>query len=47
VCIDDTGEADAHVPDRFKALHFTRLPGGEISTAFAARVQELLSARRG
>ena len=44
VCIDDTDEGDAQVPDKFKAVHFTRLPGGE-ARAFVARVQELLSAR--
>src|ERR1700692_429824 len=27
VCIDDTDVATAHVPDKFKALNFTRLPG--------------------
>jgi hypothetical protein len=47
VCIDDTSEGDAHVPDRFKALHFTRLMGGEVTPAFVARLQELFSARRG
>ena len=29
VCVDDTNEGDAHVPDKFKAVHFMRLPGGE------------------
>ena len=47
VCIDDTREADALVPDRFKALHFTRLPGGEATPEFARRLVELLSLRRG
>ena len=28
VSIDDTNAAEALVPDRFKALHFTQLPGG-------------------
>jgi len=46
VCIDDTSEGDAHVPEKFKAVHFTRLPGGEPSPAFVARMQDLLSARR-
>jgi hypothetical protein len=46
VCIDDTSEGDAHVPDKFRAVHFTRLPGGEVSPTFAARMQDLLSARR-
>jgi hypothetical protein len=45
VCIDDTYAANAQVPERFKALHFTRLPGGEVSPEFARRLQELLSTR--
>src|SRR6202166_3228468 len=35
VCIDDTDVAAAQVPDKFKALNFTRVPGGEISPEFA------------
>ncbi len=46
VTIDDTDAAGAHVPDRFKALHITRLPDGEVTPDFARRLQELLSARR-
>jgi hypothetical protein len=46
VCIDDTREGDAHVPEKFKALHFTRLPGGEAPPEFARRLQELFNARR-
>ena len=46
VCIDDTTEAAALVPERFKAVHFSRLPGGEVSPEFAARLQELCNARR-
>ena len=46
VCIDDTNEGDAHVPDKFRAVHYTRLPGGEVSPTFTARMQDLLSARR-
>jgi TIR domain-containing protein/SIR2-like protein len=45
VCIDDTNAGDAHVPEKFKALHFTRLSGGEVSPEFAQRLQELLSTR--
>jgi hypothetical protein len=47
VCIDDTNAGDAQIPEKFKALHFTRLPGGEVSPEFARRLQDLLSARRG
>ncbi len=28
VCIDDTAEADAQVPEKFRAVHISRLPGG-------------------
>jgi hypothetical protein len=47
VCIDDTNVASAQVPDKFKALNFTRLPGGEVSPEFARRVQDFLAARHG
>jgi hypothetical protein len=47
VCIDDTDVAAAHVPDKFKALNFTRLPGGEVSPEFKRRLQDFLSARHG
>jgi hypothetical protein len=33
------------VPEKFKAVHFTRLPGGEATPEFAGRLQDLLSAR--
>ena len=45
VCIDDTNAATAHVPDKFKALHVTRLPGGEVTPEFARHLQDFLSAR--
>jgi hypothetical protein len=45
VCIDDTSAADAHVPDKFKALHITRMPGGEVTPDFARHLQDFLSAR--
>ncbi len=41
VCIDDTPEADALVPERFKALHVTRLPGGEPPPDFLRRLADL------
>ncbi len=46
VCIDDTPEAGAVVPEKFKAVHFSRAPGGEPSADFVRRLQELGSARR-
>ena len=46
-CIDDTPEADALVPERFQALHITRMPGGEPSPDFVQRLKDLFSGRRG
>ena len=46
VCIDETDVNAAQVPERFKALHFTRLPGGEVSPEFARRLHELIAAGR-
>src|SRR6185437_8090789 len=45
VTVDDTNGGDAQVPDKFKAVHFTRLPGGEITPEFARHLQALLSSR--
>jgi len=45
VCIDDTNAASAHVPDKFKALHITRLPAGEATPDFAQHLKDFLSAR--
>jgi hypothetical protein len=46
VCIDSTTEADAVVPEKFKAMHFARLPGGEPPSEFTRRLQEFFNARR-
>ena len=46
VCIDATSEADAIVPEKFKAVHITRLAGGEVTAEFARRLQELTAAKR-
>ena len=45
VSIDATSAADALVPDRFKALHFTQLPGGRVPEEFAARLTDFMQAR--
>jgi len=45
VCIDDTNAANAHVPDKFKALHITRLRGGEMTPEFAQHLHDFLTAR--
>jgi hypothetical protein len=46
ICIDDVPESEALVPDRFKALHFTRLPRGEPTPEFVARLRGLFGSRR-
>jgi hypothetical protein len=46
VTIDATSAAEALVPDKFKALHFTHLPGGEVRQEFAQRVTDFMKARQ-
>src|SRR5579863_4234207 len=43
VVIDDTGDGDERVPDRFREVQWTRLPGGITPAAFVERVRRLLS----
>ena len=43
VVIDDTPEPAARVPDPFRAVQWTRLPGGETSPTFVERVRRLLA----
>ncbi len=43
VVIDDTGEPEAMVPSEFRAVQWTRLPGGQTPAAFAGRVRKLLA----
>jgi hypothetical protein len=45
VSIDATTAAAAIVPDKFKALHFTQLPGGEVPADFAQRLTAFMRAR--
>ena len=47
IVVDDTDGGNAQVPDKFKSVHFTRLPGGEVPREFAQRLHDLLAARRG
>ncbi|MGH8291246.1 MAG: toll/interleukin-1 receptor domain-containing protein [Steroidobacteraceae bacterium] len=47
VSLDVTNVAEAIAPDRFRALHFTLLPGGEVTPEFARRLAELTRARLG
>ncbi|MEO5595770.1 MAG: toll/interleukin-1 receptor domain-containing protein [Lysobacteraceae bacterium] len=46
LCIDDTSEASALVPEQFKALHIVRVPDGEPTPDFLRRLRELSSGRR-
>jgi TolB-like protein/Flp pilus assembly protein TadD len=43
VAIDHTPQSDERLPDRFRELQWTRLPGGETPPAFVERIQRLLS----
>lgn len=42
IVIDGTRDAEAHVPDEFREVQWTRLPGGETPAAFCGRVGNLL-----
>ena len=42
VVIDDTRDDDERVPEQFREVQWTRLPGGETPPAFVARVVRLL-----
>jgi TolB-like protein len=43
VVIDGTRDQEAFVPDAFKAVQWTHLPGGETPAAFVGRIKRLLS----
>ena len=43
VVIDGTGDREALVPDAFRAVQWTRLPGGATTPAFVERIKRLLS----
>jgi TolB-like protein len=43
VVIDDTPDATARVPDKFREVQWTRLPDGATPAAFAGRILRLLS----
>ena len=43
VCVDDTKDRDALVPDSFTNVQWTRLPGGETPPKFTDRVVQLLA----
>jgi TolB-like protein/Flp pilus assembly protein TadD len=44
VVIDDTSDQDEKVPDRFRDVQWTRLPGGKNAEALVERVRRLLTA---
>ena len=46
VTIDATNPADALVPDKFKALHFSPLPDGAVPAEFAQRLADFMRARQ-
>ncbi len=46
VCIDETPEKLAEVPESFSLVHWSRLPGGETSATFVERVRRLLRAEQ-
>ena len=43
IVIDATSERGAHVPEKFRELQWTRMPGGETPPAFIERVMRLSS----
>jgi TolB-like protein/predicted Zn-dependent protease len=43
VVIDDTSDRDEKVPDRFREVQWTHLPGGQNAEAFVERARRLLS----
>jgi hypothetical protein len=45
VSLDGTKATEAHVPERFKALHFTQLSGGQVTLEFAQRLAEFMPGR--
>ncbi len=46
VSIDATAVSEALVPDKFKSLHFSHLPGGEVPAEFARRLTDFVRARQ-
>src|SRR4051812_21692606 len=47
ILLDGTRDADAKVPGEFRAVQWTKLPGGETPPVFAGRVKQLLSGEQG
>ncbi|HUJ42672.1 MAG TPA: TIR domain-containing protein, partial [Opitutaceae bacterium] len=47
IVIDDTSDAHARVPDKFREVQWTRLPNGETPPAFVEQVKALLAGKTG
>jgi hypothetical protein len=45
VAIDDTREWGAAVPEKFRQVQWTRLPGGSTPPAFVERIRQMLTPR--
>ncbi len=45
VCIDDTPEKGAIVPEQFLKTHWTRLPGGVVTPEVAVKLRELVGSK--
>ncbi|MES2151315.1 MAG: toll/interleukin-1 receptor domain-containing protein [Pseudomonadota bacterium] len=45
VTIDDTTAGDALVPEKFRAMHFTTLPSGDVTPEFGQRLRECMNSR--
>jgi len=43
VCVDDTSEADADIPDSFAEVQWTRLPGGDTPPGFVELIRQMLT----
>ncbi len=46
VTVDGTDAGAALVPDKFRALHFSSLPGGVVAPAFAQRLKDFMTVRQ-
>ena len=47
VVIDDAGEDEEHVPEKFREVQWTRLPAGQTPAGFIAHIQQLPSGEPG
>ncbi len=47
VVIDDAGEDEEHVPEKFREVQWTRLPAGQTPARFIAHIRQLPSGEPG